>query len=115
MAIEFAIISSLFILGCIATLEFGRALHVRGEISYAADVAERVILMDPEVPNSAVQSAVRSAFRGNANLMTIELGEETVDGVKFRTLVVSYPFSLLVPFLSTKEVGLSVDRRTPIG
>jgi hypothetical protein len=113
-AIEFAIISSLFIFGCIATLEFGRALYVRGEMTYAADVAERAILMDPGASESDIQAAVMSSFRGDHDLLTIALGEETVNGIEFRTLALDYPLSLILPYFSINEIGLTVDRRTPL-
>jgi Flp pilus assembly protein TadG len=113
-AIEFAIIGSLLVFGCIATLEFGRALYVLNELSYAADVAEREVLMDSEISDADLLSTVHHNFRGDADLMTVVLGEETVDGSKFRTLTINYPISLLIPYFSTKDIGLSVDRRTPI-
>jgi len=113
-AIEFAIIGSLFVFGCIATLEFGRALYVRGEMTYAADVAERRILMDPDVSESDLEQTVLSSFRGDPALLTIQFGEETIGGNEFRTLSLDYPISLLLPYLSTREIGLSVGRRTPI-
>jgi hypothetical protein len=115
VAIEFAIISSLLVFGCIATLEFGRALYLRGELSYAADVAERQMLMDPEVDDSNIISTVRSSFSGEGDRLTIELTEETIDGVKFRSLILSYPMVLLMPVIPSGEFHITVDRRTPIG
>jgi len=115
VAIEFAIIGTLLVFGSIATLELGRALYLRGEMAYAADVAERQVMMNPEISDSAVANAVRSAFRGNAELLTIEVGEETIDGLKFRTLALNYPMLLVAPTVSSRDLGLDVARRTPIG
>jgi Flp pilus assembly protein TadG len=114
VAIEFAIISSLLIFGSIATMEFGRALYWRSELSYVADVAEREILIDHDVSDEAVVSTVRAKFSGDATLMNVVMGEETIDGANFRTLTIDYPVSLLIPYFSINDIGLSVDRRTPI-
>ena len=114
VAIEFAIVSSLFILGCVAALDFGRALYVRNEMSYAADIAERVILIDPDIPEDELHSTLQAAFRGDPDQLTVELGEETVDGVDFRTLTLTYPFTLFVPHDPSRELNLSVSRRTPL-
>jgi TadE-like protein len=114
VAIEFAIIGTLLVFGAIATLELARALHLRGEMAYAADVAERQVLMDPEASDSAVEAAVRSAFRGDGDLLTIDVGEETLDGMTFRTLSLDYPASLVAPTITTRDLGLDVARRTPI-
>jgi hypothetical protein len=114
VAIEFAIIGTLLVFGSIACLELARALYLRGEMTYAADVAERQVLMDPEASDSTIESAVRSAFRGNRNLLTIDVGEETIDGMTFRTLSLDYPASLVAPTITTRDLGLAVSRRTPI-
>ena len=115
VAIEFAIISTLLVFGSIATLELGRALYLRGEMAFAADVAERQVMMDPELSDSAVESAVRSAFRGDTDLLMIEVGEETIDGLKFRTLSLNYPMLLVAPTITSRDLGLEVARRTPVG
>lgn len=115
VAIEFAIISSVFIFVIVGTLEFGRAMYVRNELSYAADIAAREILKDAEASESTVEGAARTAFRGDAELLTFDLSNETVDGVQFRTLQLNYPFTLLVPQLSGRMFDLSVTRRTPVG
>jgi hypothetical protein len=58
--LEFAIIACAIILLSLGLVELGRALHVRNEISYAADFAARKILADPEYPTSDLEAEVRS-------------------------------------------------------
>ena len=115
VAIEFAVISSLLIFGCTATLEFGRALYLRNQLSYAADTAERQMLLQSDISENAIMSTVRSSFSGDPAGLTITLSQETIDGVKFRTLTLRYPLALLVPFRPDAGVILGVDRRTPVG
>lgn len=114
VAIEFAIISSLLILGCISTLEFGRALYLRSELSYAADAAERRMLLDTDVSESVITTTVRSTFSGDSGRLTIAVGDETVDSMRFRTLTLGYPIALNVPFFPDAGLRLSVNRRTPV-
>ena len=115
VAIEFAIISSLLIFGCTATLEFGRALYLRNQLSYAADTAERKMLLQADISDSEIESTVRSSFRGDSARLTVTLSEDTVDGVKFRTLELRYPLALLIPFRPTASITLGIDRRTSVG
>lgn len=112
VAIEFAIVASVFIFVCLGTIEFGRALYVRNELSFAADIASREILKDSAATKSTVESAARSAFRGNGDQLTVQLVTENVDGVEFRTLRLIYPFTMLIPQFGN-TFTFNVSRRTP--
>lgn len=112
VAIEFAIIALVFIFVCLATIEFGRALYVRNELSFAADIAAREILKDSAATQSTVATAARAAFSGNDDKLTVQLNNETVDGIEFRTLRLSYPFTMLIPQFG-KNFSFNVSRRTP--
>jgi Flp pilus assembly protein TadG len=115
VAIEFAIIGSLLVLGCLAIMEFGRGLYLRSELSFAADAAERQMLMNADISDEDIDTTIRSAFSGDADSLTIDMSEETIDGVKFRTVSLSYPMALLMPVVPSGELHITVDRRTPIG
>src|SRR5688500_18536323 len=94
-AIEFAIVSLAVILLGLGTLEFGRALQMRNELSFAADVGVREVLRDDGISDDALKAKVRAAFRSpNPDLLAVTVGTETVDGVQFRTLAVTYPVTL---------------------
>ena len=112
VAVEFAIIASVFIFVCLGTIEFGRALYVRNELSFAADIASREILKDSAATKSTVENAARAAFSGNAQQLTVQLNTETVDGIEFRTLRLSYPFTMLIPQFG-QSFNFNVSRRTP--
>lgn len=113
--IEFAIIASALVLVSLGVVEFGRALHVRNELSFAADFAARSILGNPAVSNSALEEEVRSVLTSaEPNLLQISMGTETVDGREFRTVALRYPFTFLIPSLSSEAISLSLDRRVPI-
>jgi hypothetical protein len=115
-AIEFAIVVWALVFVCLGVLEFGRALHVRNELSFAADHAARMILTDPLVTNSKLEEKVRDAISGSepAGFSVIFGDVETdADGLRSRTMLIEYPFSLLIPTLSD-TITLSVSRRVPV-
>jgi Flp pilus assembly pilin Flp len=120
-AIEFAIIIWALIFLCLGIIEIGRGLHVRNEMSYAADLAARRILTfeaysaDPlmEADEDALELEVREAFKG-PRPGELDVTFPLDDSGNFRVIVMSYPFSLLIPGLRD-TFDLTVTRRVPIG
>lgn len=114
-AVEFAIIVWALVFVCLGVVEFGRGLHLRNELSFAADRAARMILTQPAVSDSALETEVREAFIGpQPELLDASFGTEMAGGISFRTMLVQYPFSLLIPGFSD-TITLTVSRRVPIG
>ncbi len=114
-AVEFAIVSVAFVLVSLATLEFGRAFEVRNKLAFAADIAARQILNNAEISEDDVEERVREAFdAADPELLEVELGAETVGGVQFRTVSLTYPFVLLIPQLSSNSIVLSTSERVPL-
>ena len=114
-AVEFALIAMVAISTFLGLVEFGRALYVRNELSYAVDVAARRILTDPAVADIDLETAIRSSVTfGDSEDLVLTFGVETADGMSFRTLVVQQPLVLLVPLLAGAGLTLTVDRRIPI-
>ena len=114
-AIEFALVSMIFILLCLGVLEFGRALQMRNQLSFAADFAARQILTDSDVADRVVEAQVRAKLQiGNPELLDVTFGEQEVDGVNFKIVTLDYPFTLFLPGFSTDTIGLSVNRRVPV-
>jgi len=114
-AIEFAIVGSAMILVSIGIVEFGRGLLVRNEIAHLADVGSRAILIDPAVSDATLLVQMRKGFSGDDALLGVSTAPETVDGIKYRTVSVTYPLNLLVPGLTKEPITLSVLRRVPTG
>ena len=115
VAVEFAIVSVAFVLISLATLEFGRAFAVRNRLAFAADIGAREILNDSAITEADVEDLVRGAFDGSdPELLEVDLGSETIDGVQFRTVSLRYPFVLLVPQLRSEAIVLSTSERIPV-
>lgn len=114
-AVEFAIISLVLVLVTLGVIEFGRGLNIRNQLSQAADYGARKILTDKQISDSALETTVRSAFSAaDGGVLTVTIGAESVNGVQFRTITLSYPFTPLIPGLSSGQINLSLARRTPV-
>lgn len=120
-AIEFAIIVWALIFLCLGIIEIGRGLHVRNEMSYAADLAARRILTFEAYSGAvlapsdedALRLVVQQAFSGpSPEDLSVTFPLDA--GGNFRVILLSYPFSLLIPGLGD-SFDLTVSRRVPIG
>jgi Flp pilus assembly pilin Flp len=118
-AIEFAIIVWALIFLCLGIIEIGRGLHVRNEMSYAADLAARKILslskysgVDMhESCKEKLKSDLREAFTGpRPDDLDIDF---PADGT-FRRIEMRYPFSFVIQQLGA-PFDLTVSRRVPMG
>ena len=113
-AIEFAIIALALVLVCVGTIEFGRAFYVRNNIAHAADIAARRAMMPGTLSDEDLAAEVRRAFTGaDPEQLFVESGIETVNGLEFRTISISYSLRLLVPGLLPDTVSLQLSRRIP--
>ncbi|ATX67450.1 TadE/TadG family type IV pilus assembly protein [Roseinatronobacter bogoriensis] len=113
-AVEFALVSMVGIAVFLGIIEFGRGLHIRNEMSYAADRAARQILMNPAISNAELELTLRDAIAFASSDLQITLGTESSQGVEFRTILISQPISLIIPGLNNGRITLGVDRRVPI-
>ena len=114
-AVEFSIVSSVFIALCLVIIQLGWTLQIRNHLAEAADTAIRTILVDPEASDSTIEAQVESALANyNADDLDVEAGETTVDGTDFRTLNIQYDLALAVPYFPSGLISLSVNRRVPV-
>ena len=122
-AIEFAIVCLPMFLLMLGVVEFGRAFYLRNELSYAADIAARKVLIGQVGRNlsesdaySKLDSAVRGTFHsGDPALLQVNVEKQTLDGVDFRVLSLRYPFTFLLPGLKDSPIAIGLSRRIPIG
>jgi Flp pilus assembly protein TadG len=114
-SVEFAIICTILVLVTLGAIEIGRGLNVRNQLSQAADYGARKILIDRQISDSALESEIRSAFAATApSLLQVTIGTETVGGLQFRTVTLSYPFTLLISGVLSGVINLGLARRTPV-
>ena len=115
-SVEFALVGLIAITLFLGIIEFGRGLYMRNEMSYAMDLAERKILINPTVANADLETVIRKSiiFEVPANLH-ITFGTTSVNSLTFRTVLIRYPVTLLIPGLTSRSFTLKIDRIVPLG
>lgn len=114
-AIEFAMVGLLAISLILGIFEFGRALFLRNQLAFAADIATRKILLNPPATGSDLEhleAVIRDSITFDQSELQVELGLPSVERIMSITL--RQPLTLLVPDLYQKSIMLSVDRQIPL-
>lgn len=117
-AVDFAIISMVFILCVLGIIEFGRMFYMRGKLAFAADNAARYVLMKTTSTETASNNDILTEAKAALNDPTLAekvvlvTGSETKDGVTYRTLKLTYSMPLYIPGFGS-GVTLSQYRKTP--
>lgn len=115
-AVEFAIISVVFLGLVIGLIEFGRILYIKNQLSYAADIASRTIMINTAVTEAAIETAVRDEFiAGDPTGLTVVVVPEVLGGDTFRVVTITYPVTHVIPILGSELITLDVTRRVPVG
>jgi len=113
-AVEFAFIAPVLIALTLGLVEVGRGLYLRNALAQAVDVGARNALVHADMTDTVLEGEVRSAFTGSQpDLLQVTIGTETVDGIAFRTVAVSYPLTLFIPGLAENGITLGMTRRIP--
>lgn len=110
-AVEFALVAWIFILFVLGIIEVGRALDVRNQISRAADAGSRKVMVATGVdPEGDARTAAKAALTtADPNDLIVTVTSETVDGLDYRKITVSYPFKPMLAGIIA-PVPLSVER-----
>ena len=114
-AVEFAIVASVLIVLCLGIMQFGMALQIRNEMGRAADMAVRVVMLDPDLSDTEFKAEAYKALPGySKDRLSVETGQTTVASTEFRTLQVNYAMGVFVPGLPSDTFTLTVTRQTPV-
>lgn len=115
-AIEFAIVSVVFLSLVVATIDFGRTLYVKNQLSFLADQAVRKVLINPGISNITLTDELRADFNAGVQAdLGVTISDETIGGNAYRLVQITYPMTLFIPNLDSSALVLSVDRRVPSG
>lgn len=115
-AIEFAIVSMVFISMVIGGIDMGRTFYVKNQLSHLADQASRTVLLNPDTSDATLTSMVKDAFTaGDATQVSVTVSTESSAGIEYRVIRIDYPMTLFIPNLTTETFGLNIDRRVPVG
>ena len=111
-ALEFALIGPPFILLLFGLVEFGRGLHIRNALDFAADHAQRMIVIEPSASASLIEDDVRSRFlAGQPDRLSASFSSEAASGVEYRLVSLEYSMQLLLPAPLGRTVTLASTRR----
>lgn len=115
-ALEFALIGLPFIILLLGLVEFGRGLHIRNALDYAADQAQRAIMIDPAASTTKLEETIRSTFRaGRLTELTSNVDSyETIAGVTYRLVSLDYAMQLLLPAPLGRKVTITSTRRVAL-
>lgn len=114
-AIEFAMVGLILICLLLGIFEFGRALFLRNQLAFAADIATRQVLLNaPETSSDLenLEAAIRNSIPYDQDGLQVELTLPSEEGIMPITL--RQPLRLLVPDLLHKNITLSVSRQIPL-
>lgn len=129
-AIEFAIALPLFLLVVFGTLEFGRALKARNEMSYALSRAVRVLNLDPTQNTDDIATFIKTYLAGyasdgsddsddsddseSASGIVVSVISTTIEGTDYMKIFVTFPFDTIIPYPSTSLLDLRVETIAPV-
>lgn len=113
-AIEFAIVAPVFVSVCLGVISLGYAFQVRNEMAHAVDAGIRQVLLDPAITDQDLETAIKDAFQeSDPDNLTVALTETTIDGIDYRSIALSYPFTRIVIPGLPDNMTLALSRRTP--
>lgn len=114
-AIEFAVVGAVLVVLAIALVELGRVLYIQNDMSYATEIGSRRALVDPALTDSALEDIIRGKFSAaDGGGLTVVVTQETLDGLPFRRVALSYHVKVAIPGFPGGAIDLEHDRRIPV-
>lgn len=96
----------------LASLDFGRTLAARNEMSHALSRATRAINLNPATTPEEVQAFLEGAL-AHYQGTDLEVQIDEIDGTSYVRISVSFPFDSSVPFRDA-ETTLTVSTLAPL-
>jgi Flp pilus assembly protein TadG len=111
-AIEFAIAIGFLAMIILSSLDFGRTLAARNEMSHALSRATRAVNLNPNTTPEEVQEFLEGALaRYEGTDLDVQIDE--IDGTSYMRISVSFPFNSSMPFREA-ETTLTVSTQAPM-
>lgn len=115
-AVEFAIVSTVFVIFCMALVDFGRSVDARSRLAHAADAAARVLFLDRTATEAQVRSRIEASFPAlRYDRMTLGVTATVVDAKPYHQITVTLPLRFLTPGFSGRNGTTTVRRLVPAG
>jgi Flp pilus assembly protein TadG len=111
-SVELAIVIALLATVILGSLDLGRTLAARNEMSHALSRATRTVNLNPETTPDEVEDFLESALaKYDGTDLDVEI--DAIDGTSYMRISVSFPFESSMPFRSG-ETTLSVSTLAPM-
>jgi Flp pilus assembly protein TadG len=112
-SVELALVIGLLMMIIYATIDFGRVLAAKNEMSHALGRAARVVNLNPSTTEAEVEALLEEylADYDTADL-AVEISE--VSGTSYMRITVSFPFHTALAFGSDSELLLNVSTLAPM-
>ena len=110
-AVEFAFAFPVLAMLVFGTIEFGRVLAVRNEMSHALSRAVRIVHLDAATTETQVVALLEEFLDDDTDL-AVSITE--VAGTSFMQIAVEFPVQTSLPFASLSEVNLRVATLAPM-
>jgi Flp pilus assembly protein TadG len=115
-AVEFAIVSAVFVVMCMGLIDFGRNFDLQGRLAHAADVAARTLFLDKAASETQVAQRIQTAFPTlGFDRMTLTLTSVTIGQRPYRKVTLAMPLQYLTPGFLRRAGTVTVERIVPLG
>lgn len=115
-AVEFALVGTIFFGVIVGTLQVGRVLLVRHNISNAVELAARAALLDPDATDAELAAIIANAIDfADRDQLVIASTEVGTSAGPMRQIRVQYPLEISLPFGNGTALTLSISRVLPGG
>ena len=113
-AVEFAIVSSVFITLVIGLAFASIMLHSNAALQWAVETAARQASLKPDITQDELQIAVNNLLTQNKMPNAdVTYSVADMDGVPIATLTASFTRTFHIPFVDTFETTYTATARTP--
>lgn len=102
VAVEFAMVSILFLGFLFGIIEFGRLFWTMNALQYAIESTARYALVNEDATNDDLEAYAIDSMSGvaNSNNLTITTTQTMISGISFIEVDGTYVFTTMLPFIS---------------
>lgn len=114
-AVEFAIVSVLFVTLAIGIVDFGRNSHQRFRLAHAADLAARAVMLDPGASDAQIAARMGAAYPAlGYGDITLAVSTTIIGTRSYRRLDLSRPLTFFTPGLTDRTGRIRISRLVPL-
>jgi Flp pilus assembly protein TadG len=116
-AVEFALVSPIFLIMIIGIFEMGRAMWIKSSLQYAVEETTRYAIVNTSATTTELSNyalAELSDIGMNITGASFTATQSVSGSITYISITGSYTFSVLVPLVPFPDTVLSAKSRVPI-